>query len=204
MRTAIRVAVVLMAMVAGTGQALAVTIDFDDLVGPVVLSNQYAGLGVTFSAFEDAAPVGAIAGLSLTATSHTAPNVWSNCFPTVCSGRADVLRIDFATPVNNLQWFTDTAGPSQPTFNAYAFDGTLLESILATATPEGTYALSAFSAVGISYVELLQPDDFWGYYLDTISFEPAQAVPEPATLLLLGTGLGAVAARRRLKNRHNS
>lgn len=180
----------------GAGFANATVIDFDDLVGPVVLAEQYSALGVHFSASENGSSVGAIAGSSLTGTSHTAPNVWSNCYPSICADRADILRIDFDFLVDNLSWYTDTAGSLQPIFNAYASDGSLLESILATATSEGTYALSAFSASGISYVELLQPNDDWGYYIDTISFDRA-AVSEPVTLALFGLGLAGIGLRRR-------
>lgn len=175
----------------------AVVINFDDLVGPVVLEEQYSALGVHFSATENGGSVGSIAGVSLSGTYESPRNVWSNCYPSICDERADVLRIDFDYLVQNLSWYTDTAGSSQPTFNAYDIGGGLLETVLATATPEGTYALTQFASSGIAYVELLQPSDDWGYYLDTLSFE--RAVPAPATLALMGIGLFGLGISRRRK-----
>ena len=177
--------------------ANAILIDFDDLVGQQVLDEQYASLGVHFSASEDGSAVGSIVGSSLTSTYHTPTNVWSNCYPSVCDSRADVLRIDFDMLVENLQWYTDTAGSLQPIFNAYDIDGLLLETVVATATSETVYALSSFGSTGIAAVELLQPSETWGFYIDTISFDVA-AVPEPSILALLAIGLvGAGFTRRR-------
>ena len=176
--------------------AVPITIDFDDLADNTVLTDQYAALGVTFSAFEDGAATDSVVGAF---TNVSSPNVWSNCSPTICGDRADVLRIDFAFLVGSLMWYTDTAGSQQPIFNAYGQGGALLETVIATATNQGNFALTSFSSSGISYVELLQPSDFWGYLIDDLSFE-ATSVPEPGTLALLGIGLlGMGAARRRKK-----
>lgn len=182
--------------------ANATVIDFDDLTGPVALGEQYASLGVHFSAYENGSAVDALAGNSLTGTYQTPDNVWSNCVGSICGSRADVLRIDFDYEVSDLSWWTDTAGThagADMLFNAYGSDSSLLETIVATPTAEGTYALSAFSVSGISYVELLQPNDNWGFYIDTLSFvASAASVPEPSTLFLMGAGfLGLGFARRR-------
>jgi hypothetical protein len=181
------------------GAANATVINFDDLSGPVVLGEQYASLGVHFSAYENGSAVGALAGNSLSGTYHTPDNVWSNCVGSICGSRADVLRIDFDSAVSDLSWWTDTAGTfgGDMHFNAYGSDDSLLESIIATATVEGTYALSAFSVSGISYVELLQPTDDWGYYIDTLSF--TASVPEPSVLFLMGAGLAGIGLARRRK-----
>ena len=68
----------------------------------------------------------------------------------------------------------NTAIPTNPGIGFLGFQNSLFDTI--SITPAGSSLLS----------------------IDTLQ---VAAVPEPATLLLLGTGLGAVAARRRLKKR---
>jgi len=41
----------------------------------------------------------------------------------------------------------------------------------------------------------------WNFSIDDLKFDGGATVPEPASLLLLGTGLATLAARRRSKQR---
>lgn len=176
--------------------AAPVVINFDDLASGTVLTNQYAALGVTFSATEDGNAVGSV----VTAfTNNTNPNVWSNCFNGFCADRADVVRMDFTSGASAVQFWVDTAGSLSPVFNAYDGLGNLLESIVAPATGQGNFTLLQFAATGISYIEGLQPEDSWAYLIDTLQFEPG-TVPEPATLPLIGLAFAGVAAARRRKS----
>jgi len=55
-----------------------------------------------------------------------------------------------------------------------------------------------FSSSGISRIDMLQPNDGWGWTLDNLSFNGERnPIPEPTSLFLFGTGLVGFILRRK-------
>ena len=179
-------------IVLGAAKANATLINFDTLPGggPVAnntfIGNQYASLGVTFSLFENGNPTWKPLATSsfLGMGSHGAGsgNGLYNVF-------ADVLLIDFTTPVTNVSFDTYGFFGDDTSFNFLAYDtgGSLLDTIT---NKDGGLMTVSFNGGSVSHIEVLQENDLGTYRIDNLSFGPASApVPEPGTWMLMGTGL---------------
>jgi hypothetical protein len=178
-----------------SSQASATVIDFAPLGENVVVTDQFASDGVTFSGWEDGALVPIVTANFVSATGDT---YFSNCYPARCDSRADILRIEFDGPVGDVSFVLDTEGGLNVTFQAFDAGGTMLEFIHRT----GNGVIFSLASSGISRIDVLQPTESWGWGLADLTFTPSDAVPEPAMLGLFGLGLiGIGAARRRRTKR---
>jgi hypothetical protein len=175
----------------------AVLIDFDTLPGGgtlasnTVLTDQYAASGVSFSAFEEGSEVGTIVHDDGTTGAGNSGNQWFNCYPDFCTNKADVLRITFAAPVNNVQWYTDSRGNpggDQIRFEAYDASDNLLQTVNVGNTGLPNSLLTSFSVSNVSRIDAFQPTDNWGWSMDNLSFD-VTTVPLPAAVFLFGSGL---------------
>lgn len=190
-RTLIGTIVGLLAVATVTA-AQATTINFQSIPAGTVLTNQYSFLGVNFSALEDSAVVGA----KIINRFGSGDFVWTNCTDlsstTLCGpdiSRADILRIEFDQPANNVSWITDSEGDKSITFNAYNIHDVLIESVSIT----GDDVLTLFSVGGILRIDMIQPFDDYGWFFDDMHFD-IQPVPLPTTAWLFLAGLGMFGA----------
>lgn len=199
-------------------QAALITFDAGDPIGGLaagtILSNQYAGIGVTFS---PNAFTGASGGPGGTWATNTGMRIGTDFgdvgTPVLNSGNglrllSDWLnengdpsfRATFSNPISSLSAvFFGIAAPASTRLFAYDSLGGLLATATAPTLTQGQSLLTVSSSSPIASV-VFTPGDFRDWVgVDNIEFTPAQAIPTPMLLPgLIGMGVAALRQRRRL------
>ena len=170
-----------------SGIASAVTLTFDDLglsYGDTFNGNEYASYGVDFSTPDIRLAIGS--------SMVSSPNSLGAHTTTGNDEFNGTIKMDFTTGfyVSDLQ-FTIFNTPF--TASAYDVDGSLL-----TTLTYGTDSTQLFDFSGFD-VNSVTISGTW-YAIDDVTFgqlTPSSPVPEPATFILLGSGLAGLAFYRR-------
>lgn len=198
-------------------QAALITFDAGDPIGGLaagtILSNQYAGIGVTFSpnAF------GGFGGPTGAWATNTGMRIGTDFggigTPVLNSGNGLHLlsdwtgengdpsfRATFSSPISSLSAvFFGIFTPASTRLFAYDSLGGLLATATAPTPTQGQSLLTVSSSSPIASV-VFTPGDFVDWVgVDNIEFTPAQPIPTPMLLPgLIGMGVAALRQRRRL------
>jgi hypothetical protein len=204
-------------LVFAAAQAGAVTIDFEGLAEGATLSNQYAGLGVVFSANpftganSNSTPQGwaTNTGMTVTATDLLALGT-----PLLVSGKMlhsatnwlaedgdPSMLATFSTPINSISM--DFAGiflPGDVTMVIYN-GATIIGTVVAPACTPTCQTTLSFAAPSITKVAFT-PGSYGDFVaVDNVKFTLATPVPETSTYAMMVLGLGLVLGSSAFKRR---
>ncbi len=179
----------------------AVTIDFNDKVAGQSITNEYAGLGVTFSTDSGGSTFNAAISTFFPFAGTPDPALTNSR-----DGRGDrqkFLNIDFSSAANGVSFLYNNYGGLFIAGSVKSYAGATLLETLSVPNDSG-FSLKpvVFSLNGITRITIEQPTDTWLFAMDDLTYSLSNTgVPEPAAwaMMLAGFGLVGGAMRRRSK-----
>jgi hypothetical protein len=163
----------------------ATTITFNEIVLPnqTELLNTYQALGVVFGA-------GMRYDTSNFGIPNASPNQAVNFVPFV-----DPFVVSFVQPLTSAAMIIATNDAQPNTTIRALLGGNLVESAAISTSQSGSINFFGFTGIVFDQIQISNVNS--GIVVDNIQLGEVSGIPEPASIVLLGSGLAAVAARRR-------